>query len=908
MVASPPTKTSLSTWWKQFKQRQLAEDASSSSGSDANSSSNRLTPPAQRPVLRHMSHSSGAVETVKSNGDGRGGGGAGGGVAGTSGSPAPQIPPEVADSPIFGVPLETSVKYASVSISLSDTSGDEFVYGRIPVVVGKCGVYLKKNATKVEGIFRLSGSARRIKELQIIFSSPPRFGKGLNWDGFNVHDAANVLRRYLNRLPEPIVPLAVYETFREPLRARPAIVEYLQSQSQQAAATAPVAPLTIGSPPQLVSPPLEAAGTTAADIHNLLARHQQAGGSAGSGLGSDDDGDAIGTSRRSGSTASPNAPSSPNSSESTTGQHHPPDGPAGTPLFNDISTAVDVYMNLIAELPPLNRQLLMYILDMLSIFAARADDNRMPASNLAAIFQPSILSHPDHDMKPQEYHLSRAVIEFLIQHSNKFLSHVERQAIAEYEARKKAGLVTKSGGGVAQTAAGPATGSPSASPYKQTPPTSTAGPSGGSSTSGPVGSASASTGAPHHRRRHSKSMSSVHGPPTPPNGGVLPPRQNPYSQTRTASGSSERLIPLAVPRQRQGSGGGGPSDDTKTEGGGFLSSLKRNVSLSRRPSQRRSGSASSAASGTQAVSQQQRTASESTAASVGTAGSDALRSYDPPAGDQGSIPEITVADPDNDAHTRTGRSTLSALFSRRSKSPSGRSDDGQGQSQVRPQAQSQSQSQAQLQAQSQSQSQTQSQTQSSGLSIPVPPRSIDETLAASPGTESSIHSPSRHHWSLHSVFSGKNDSTSSFSNLGRTFSGASSDGGAAAGYDDSAHPGEPSSPRKKEHVSRWRRSLMAFSFNDIAAASSSSIPSTHRGDHPDSADYPDTTTVPPHDAQLSPASSAGRPQSPSRASVLFSKMRLRDRSTSRERVSDDPSTLAATKQAPPSAQDPSHEQ
>src|ERR1700744_144567 len=73
-------------------------------------------------------------------------------------------------------------------------------------------------ATEVEGIFRLSGSARRIKELQEIFDSPERYGKGLDWTGYTVHDAANILRRYLNQLPEPIVPLEFYESFREPLR------------------------------------------------------------------------------------------------------------------------------------------------------------------------------------------------------------------------------------------------------------------------------------------------------------------------------------------------------------------------------------------------------------------------------------------------------------------------------------------------------------------------------------------------------------------------------------------------------------------------------------------------------------------------------------------------------------------
>jgi len=72
-------------------------------------------------------------------------------------------------------------------------------------------------ATEVEGIFRLAGAERRIKELQAIFNSPERYGKGLDWTGYTVHDAANVLRRYLNLLPEPIVPREFYARFREPL-------------------------------------------------------------------------------------------------------------------------------------------------------------------------------------------------------------------------------------------------------------------------------------------------------------------------------------------------------------------------------------------------------------------------------------------------------------------------------------------------------------------------------------------------------------------------------------------------------------------------------------------------------------------------------------------------------------------
>nr|KMM66367.1 rho-GTPase-activating protein 5 [Coccidioides posadasii RMSCC 3488] len=194
---------------------------------------------------------------------------------------------------IFGVPLNVSIKYANVAISLTGDDGKSFVYGYVPIVVAKCGVFLKEKATDVEGIFRLSGSAKRIKDLQEIFNSPDRYGKGLDWTGYTVHDAANILRRYLNQLPEPIVPLDFYERFRDPLRR--------------------------GHPQTQVDGEDEQSDNTAA-----LTREE----------------------------------------------------------------AVLTYQRLIKELPPLNRQLLLYILDLLTVFASKSDLNRMTAGNLAAIFQP----------------------------------------------------------------------------------------------------------------------------------------------------------------------------------------------------------------------------------------------------------------------------------------------------------------------------------------------------------------------------------------------------------------------------------------------------------------------------------------------------------------------------------------
>jgi len=177
----------------------------------------------------------------------------------------------------------------------------------------------------VEGIFRLAGAEKRIKELKAAFDSPDRYGKGLDWTGYTVHDAANILRRYFNQLPEPIIPLEFYDRFRDPLR------------NHQAQAVGVI----------------EAQNPSVGDF--------------------------------------------------------------------DQDAAIRAYQALITELPPLNRQLLLYILDLLAVFASKSDLNKMTTPNLAAIFQPGILSHPQHDMAPREYRLSQDVLIFLIENQDSFL-------------------------------------------------------------------------------------------------------------------------------------------------------------------------------------------------------------------------------------------------------------------------------------------------------------------------------------------------------------------------------------------------------------------------------------------------------------------------------------------------------
>ncbi|KAJ2962855.1 hypothetical protein NQZ79_g2059 [Umbelopsis isabellina] len=58
-------------------------------------------------------------------------------------------------------------------------------------------------------------SARRIGELQRIFDTPLEYGSQLDWTGFSVHDAATILRRFLNYLPEPVIVSTLYQEFRD---------------------------------------------------------------------------------------------------------------------------------------------------------------------------------------------------------------------------------------------------------------------------------------------------------------------------------------------------------------------------------------------------------------------------------------------------------------------------------------------------------------------------------------------------------------------------------------------------------------------------------------------------------------------------------------------------------------------
>ncbi|KAK9468746.1 Rho GTPase activation protein, partial [Lipomyces arxii] len=224
-----------------------------------------------------------------------------------------ELPPKIedwADSHIFGQPLASAVKTSPGTVNHVIKNGMVISYGPIPSIVSVCGEFLEQNALQTQGIFRINGSVKRSRELQKIFAEPPTYGQNMDWTGYTVHDAASVLRRYLNSLPEPIIPLQLYDAFRAPFK---------DSANQK----------------------------ISSDKENAL---------------------------------------------------------------------VATLFSLLNLLEPANRQLLLYLLDLLELFAKNDKKNLMPPANLAAMFQPSILSHPDHNTLPDEYQTSQNTIMFLVSH------------------------------------------------------------------------------------------------------------------------------------------------------------------------------------------------------------------------------------------------------------------------------------------------------------------------------------------------------------------------------------------------------------------------------------------------------------------------------------------------------------
>jgi hypothetical protein len=111
--------------------------------------------------------------------------------------------------------------------------------------------------------------------------------------------------------------------------------------------------------------------------------------------------------------------------------------------YNDTEHRIQAFQKLIQSLSPPHQYLLLYLLDIISLFATAASETKMDISNLAAVFCPGILRHPDHNT-PIQYKISQHVIEFLIE----FQSLFTMQLLAPTNKQKESSTVSSGGGEV----------------------------------------------------------------------------------------------------------------------------------------------------------------------------------------------------------------------------------------------------------------------------------------------------------------------------------------------------------------------------------------------------------------------------------------------------------------------------
>ena len=93
--------------------------------------------------------------------------------------------------------------------------------------------------------------------------------------------------------------------------------------------------------------------------------------------------------------------------------------------FSALTNTIREYQEQVALLPPSSRHLLLYLLDLLAVFASKSESNNLTAERLATIFQPAILSPVragEEFVEEKAYRrLSRDVLTYLIDYQNNFL-------------------------------------------------------------------------------------------------------------------------------------------------------------------------------------------------------------------------------------------------------------------------------------------------------------------------------------------------------------------------------------------------------------------------------------------------------------------------------------------------------
>ncbi|KAI9311721.1 hypothetical protein BX666DRAFT_1867560 [Dichotomocladium elegans] len=104
---------------------------------------------------------------------------------------------------VFGVPLKDAVRVAQVSAQYE-----------LPAIVYRCIEFLEaKNAIREEGIYRLSGSATKIKSVKQRFNEEGDVDLLHAEEQYDVHTISGLLKMWLRELPENVLTLEMMKDF-----------------------------------------------------------------------------------------------------------------------------------------------------------------------------------------------------------------------------------------------------------------------------------------------------------------------------------------------------------------------------------------------------------------------------------------------------------------------------------------------------------------------------------------------------------------------------------------------------------------------------------------------------------------------------------------------------------------------
>ena len=271
---------------------------------------------------------------------------------------------------IFGVRLQDSIRYANVAISTHDADGGSLIRGYVPIVIAKCGVYLKETGMWALLLHSVSAQEMQVPILKIyptkleihqefissrtLFDSPDPYGRGLDWVGYTPHDAAHTMLRYAKLLSQPVVPYQNYDSYRN---SYPLLAEV----------TLPLIP----------------------DL-GIMDR---------------------GTKR-----------------------------------------AINALRASMIQLPPLNRQLFEYLLDLMAVFASKSELNKMTCDRIVACFRPGSLSLKPEQMDEEEHIAAHKTLCFMVMYQSELLfgqlPDEEEDGSAEEDDEATKAIDTKTGVGI----------------------------------------------------------------------------------------------------------------------------------------------------------------------------------------------------------------------------------------------------------------------------------------------------------------------------------------------------------------------------------------------------------------------------------------------------------------------------